>query len=174
MPVSYLLLMGKFFTNNNRIMNQSILCYGVCIKLPRKVAFFRCKTSFTKTLSEIIPIPSNMILLPEVFLSALCRSNRWIFISGFTFHVDGDLENGPSAGFENAEQLPYGQAVVRDVFKDVGAEYDVECVVLEVYIRDVHLHHRQGRGDIGADVVEVGEPLERFLEDRFGCHMQDT
>ena len=76
-----------------------------------------------------------MVGLSEGSQASLGGGDGVVLVGGFAF--EGDEDECPSAGFEDASQFAQGFAIVGDMLEDVAAENDIEGIVRELDVGDV-------------------------------------
>jgi hypothetical protein len=77
---------------------------------------------------------------------------------------DGHEQHGHAPGTQHAGHLAHRAAVVGHVLQDVYADDQVEGVVLERHVGDVHVLHRLVALEVGAHVERVRQLREAALE----------
>jgi hypothetical protein len=115
-----------------------------------------------------------MITLAEQSLPFFWRNDCRILKSFPALSIDGRLQDGPSAGLENAEQLRQSLTIVWHVFQNVNAQDHVESIRVKRDIGDVDLAHRPAWLNIGRDVVEIWKRRQRGAKRVFRREMKNS
>jgi hypothetical protein len=124
------------------------------------------KSRLAEAISVVEPVASNMVVLAEEFLAFFGVGDRKILERGLC--QNRNLEDRLAAGFQDAKELAHRFAVFRDVFEDMAAENDVECVIRVTDVGDVHRSHDVFAPEISGQVVDGIGVLEHVRYRRFG------
>ena len=90
---------------------------------------------------QAVPVISRvetyMVTLAKSLLSFFCAWEGWIFLRSLEGLRNRDLENGPTARLEDAQQFRHRPPVVRDMLQHVIADDSIKTHAPEGHVRDV-------------------------------------
>lgn len=118
---------------------------------------------------------ADVVVLAEDFFALARVGDGGVFEGCVGDGVEeGDLEDCEAVWFEDAVDFTHGLDVVADVFEDVVAEDDVECVLGEWYLVDIHFYFGEGGFDVGGYVFVAVDFFESVYEAGFGGDVEDV
>ena len=94
-----------------------------------KGVYFHGKASLLQAVWVVAAIDAYMVNLSKELLALVGVGDSGVFEGDGAGGVNGDLEDCPCAGFEDAVEFLHSGVVVGDVFEDVVAEDGVEGLV---------------------------------------------
>ena len=112
------------------------------------------KSGLVQSLDKIPAVLSDMIVLAEKLFSLDRGCDVLIFVSYFPIGFDGDLDKGPSSGFQDPKEFLEGFLIIGDVFEHMVAQDSIKRVFRKLDIGDIHFHHCQRGLKIGAEIIE--------------------
>ena len=90
-----------------------------------------------QTVPVISRVETYMVMLAKSLLSFFCAWEGWVFVCLLKGLRNRDLENGPTAGGEDAQQFRHRPPVVRDMLQHVIADDSIKTHAPEGHVRDV-------------------------------------
>mgnify|MGYP006208307805 CR=1 FL=1 len=138
-----------------------------------EIIFNGLKACLPDTVRIVLAISAHMIILAEQLLPSFSVGNAWIR-PGFLGHgvKKGHLKDGKSARLQHPRDFLHRLDIVRNMLKNVIAQYGVKGAIVKRHPVNVHFYFCQGRLDVGSDIGRAMHVFKTWDETGFRGDME--